>query len=572
MLKPEQIDKLIQNYGNMKSMPQIMIAPYFLAQGYKQETYNSILNPPEMNDKWLLNDIEKAIHIINKSRKIAVIADYDMDGVGAATIAVKTLRRIGKDVVYYVPNRFKDGYGLNINLVQKAFESNADTILTVDNGIAAHDAIDYAVGLGLTVIVTDHHKIQKLPNAHAIIHPALGNYPFPSISGCQVSYKLAQAIFEDHNIIDSELEDYFLQLSTLTIVSDVMPVASENMEVNENRKWLIQGLESINKKPCMQIKALMKRFDFLKADESTLGFYIVPCINAIGRLNDATFAVEYFLSGHKVQVEKMADKIVVCNEKRKEMVEVQMKKYKPVFSSQKKAVFVIGDKIHEGIAGLIAGRYSSGQGTVSFCFTKCEKMDGTVFYKGSGRNDTDISLIEMLNTLPKDIMIGYGGHKDACGLSVYEDKIDEFVKYVSNYADTYAHPNKQFVFEIRPDQINQVISFVKKFKPFGNGMSAPIIKVKLNSKYFMTTKSGNMKIATVVDFQEDTLDLWLKTVKPEFYDFLETIKNTREHASGAISYYVNTPVEITTEINYLYSKNEEKPNASYNAIECKLSM
>ena len=183
-------------------MTKINLASYFQAQGYGKEQYQYIKNPPEMNDKWRLNDIKKAIQLIDKASKITIIGDYDTDGITATTIAYLGLKKAGKNVEFYVPNRFTDGYGLNINLVKKAHENGSDTILTVDNGIAAYDAIKAAKDeYNMTVIVTDHHNIKRIPPADAIVHPAMGNYPFANISGCQVAYKLIMALFEDRKSV-----------------------------------------------------------------------------------------------------------------------------------------------------------------------------------------------------------------------------------------------------------------------------------------------------------------------------------------------------------------------------------
>lgn len=547
---------------------KINLASYFEAQGYGKEQYKYIKNPPEMNNKWLLNDIRKAIRLIDDADKITIIGDYDTDGITATTIAYLGLKRAGKNVEFYVPNRFTDGYGLNVNLVKRAHDNGSDTILTVDNGIAAYDAVKTAKDeYDMTVIVTDHHNIKEIPPADAIVHPAMGDYPFANISGCQVAYKLMMALFESHGIEDEELERYFLQLSAVSIVSDVMPVASKDMSVNENRKWLIDGLRSLNSAPAEQFTRLARHFDFMLFDETVLGFYIIPCINAVGRLADATFAVNYFISTDRGKIHAMASKMYALNEKRKELVDVQLRHYKPVYSPEKKAVFVVGDDIHEGIAGLIAGKHSSGLGTVSFCFTRVKKPNGDVFYKGSGRNDTSAHLIEdILNNIPEGIMMGYGGHKDACGLSIKADKMHEFIRYAGKLADEKAVPNVPYIIDTDEESFLQVSKLVKIFKPFGNGFTAPVINTDVRLKNVMTTLSGCVKVTGVIG--NTRTDIWLREADSKLYDRLESVEDTKTFPSGAVAYYMkNEHMNVTMELGYTPKKSEIKYEMSYNGLK-----
>lgn len=549
-------------------MTKINLASYFQAQGYGKEQYQYIKNPPEMNDKWRLNDIKKAIQLIDKASKITIIGDYDTDGITATTIAYLGLKRAGKNVEFYVPNRFTDGYGLNINLVKKAHENGSDTILTVDNGIAAYDAIKAAKDeYNMTVIVTDHHNIKRIPPADAIVHPAMGNYPFANISGCQVAYKLIMALFETHDISDEDLERYFLQLSSISIVSDVMPIASINMDVNENRKWLIDGLNSLNKAPDQHFVRLARHFDFMIFDETVLGFYIIPCINAVGRLADATFAVNYFICNDRGKIYAMASKMYALNEKRKELVDVQLRHHNPVYSPEKKAVFVVGDDIHEGIAGLIAGKHSSGLGTVSFCFTRVKKPNGDVFYKGSGRNDTSAHLIEdILNCIPEGIIVGYGGHKDACGLSIKADRMNDFIRYAGKFADEKAVSNVPYIIDTDDESFLQVSKLVRSFKPFGNGFTAPVINTDVRLKNIMTTLSGCVKVTGVIG--DTRIDIWLREADSKLYERLESIKDTKTFPTGAVTYYLkNEHMNVTMELAYTPKKTEQKFEMSYNGLK-----
>lgn len=545
----------------------------FLAnQGYDIETFKLIKNPPAMNDKWLLHDIKTANELILHAKKIAVIGDYDTDGITATTIMVSGLRRIGKDAVFFIPNRFKDGYGLNVNLVNKSIDCGADLILTVDNGIAAYDAVQHAKDCGLKVIVTDHHNIVKLPPADAIVHPAMKPYPFANISGCQTAYKLVLALFEILNIKDEFLERYFLQLSTLSIISDVMPVASKKMEVNENRKWLIDGLKSINENPDEHIHALMAAYEFERVDETVLGFYVIPCINAVGRLEDATYAVNYFLGDtDSPEFFQAVETIRKINERRKKMVADQLEALVPRYSPKGRAVIIVGEEVHEGIIGLVAGKYSSGKGTVSFCFSHATKDGKNYFYKASGRNDTSISMVKMLEEMPEGIMMGFGGHKDACGLSVYEDKLDDFIQFINDYCDKYAVPNQPYLFSLPQYQLKSIENYVNRMKPFGNGFVIPVVKTKFQIDSIMTTTSGFTKLEAKKGYEK--LDMWIKEELPqEIMDILNTCENKKVHPSGAVTYNINPIyVNMELEISYGYSKRKINKEYSYNCLKIGLA-
>lgn len=539
-------------------MGNLNMAPYFTAQGYGQEQLKYILHPIKMHDYNLLHDIDKTVELIKKAKKIAVIGDYDFDGISATTIIVKTLQIIKKEVIYFIPNRFTDGYGLNVNLVKKSLANGADTILTVDNGIAALDSVKYAKEQGLTVIVTDHHSPKEtLPVADAIVHPALPPYPFKDISGCQVSYKLSQRLFHEYKVYNEGLQRYFLQLSGLSIVSDVMPVASKDMEKNENRLWIQQCIDSLNKTPDLHFQKLMEAFDFVKVDETVLGFYLIPCINAIGRLEDATYAVDYFLNNPDY---KYVEHIIETNEKRKNMVKEQMETIQVLKSPKELAVIELGENINEGIIGLIAGRYCSGFGTVSLCFTKVKKGDN-FFYKASGRNDTSMSLFEILSSMPQEYFAGWGGHKDACGLTVKEEYFEKFKEEFFEIVDKSAVPNKPFVMKVSYDQLPTIKKFAKELKPFGQGLAPINIETNLYTKEVLTTLSGFCRIQS-----QDDINMWSSNVNSSFIERLDSNGFKNELPSGTIIYNAKTNVKVKGEISFSPSKGNEELEYTMNVV------
>lgn len=493
---------------------------YLTSLGFTEDTLKYIQNPCPMHSPYLMNDISKASDIlwdaIQKNLKVCIIGDYDADGTNSTSTLYLTLQYCDANVDYIIPHRILDGYGLSINLVDKAISKGARVILTCDNGIAAVDAVDYAKSKGLTVIVTDHHEIQEnLPKADAIVHPGLGTYPFRDISGCQVAYKLAMVLLDEKKKRDGkklisakikkeekELREYLFQLSTITIVSDVMPIAqAEGMELNENRKWLIDGLQIIQNNPNWRIKMMLDslKINHSVVDEQTIGFYIAPVINSAGRLNTASDAVEFLIAKDEKDALYRLSFIMYLNEERKKIKADCMKKIS--YNEEDNVNIVVLDGIHEGIIGILAGQLANTTKKPAFVFTDCEVEDsGTLVkaWKGSARGNGAVNLFETLSTIQKETssIYAFGGHADAAGITVLDRNFEVFKEALTDKLDKVDMDVDVSVLNIySKKQKDNLVEAIKNLKPFGNGMPLPKYKQSHSiSSIDLFYKSGHAKL------------------------------------------------------------------------------
>ncbi len=270
---------------------------------------------PVSHDPRLLSDMDKAIERINqaidKRERILVYGDYDADGVTSTTILVNTLRMLGAEVGWYIPNRFTEGYGPNELAFRNAYDEGVSLIITVDNGIQGHDEIKMVQELGVDVIVTDHHEIGRtLPEAFAIVHPMHPefDYPFHYLCGAGVAFKLSQVLLDNP-------PNYFESLAAIGTIADLVSLTDENRTIVNN------GLAHLNEHCPLQIKAILNQAGFNDTiNEETIGFIIGPRLNAVGRLEDASLAAELLMSEDEEEAEFLAEQVEHFNIERKDIV------------------------------------------------------------------------------------------------------------------------------------------------------------------------------------------------------------------------------------------------------------
>lgn len=382
----------------------------------------------DLNDPYLLDDIEMGVDITDAillgGGKVRIIGDYDVDGVCATYILYKTLSMFSDSVSYQLPDRVRDGYGLNREIIDKAHEDGIALIVTCDNGIAAVDEIKYAKELGICVVVTDHHEPPKeLPPADAIIDPkrADSNYPYKDICGAVVAYKFCRILCEKKQIT---MPEEFIQFAAFATECDVMPI------LDENRIIVKYGLESMKKTENIGLRALIDATGCHRGSLSSyhLGFILGPCVNATGRLDLATRALELFLTDDERRAAQIANELKELNESRKDMTAVYSKKAidivvdgddnNPVMMNNPVLVIYLPD-CHESIAGIVAGKVREHYYKPSIILTMGENC-----VKGSGRSIEDYNMFEALNSVG-DIFIKFGGHKMAAGMSLDAEKINE---------------------------------------------------------------------------------------------------------------------------------------------------
>jgi len=419
------IARIIRNRGIIEEMDIDM----YLSNG--PESLKNLHNPR------LLLNMDKAVLIIKEkissNSKIRIIGDYDIDGICSIYILFKALEKIGADVDYVIPHRITDGYGINENLILQAKEEGIDTIITCDNGIAAIDQISYAKNLGMTVIVTDHHDIPYVEEdierrylsseADAIINPKqIGcKYPFKVLCGAGVAFKLVQVLYEAYGIPESELSE-MIEFAAIATIGDIVDLK------DENRVIVKLGLNKIKNTKNLGLKALINLCGVDAGNISTyhIGFIIGPCLNASGRLDTAKRALEMLLEKDDKKAYQLAGDLKALNDERKEMTQKELLKGLDIVEkdglNSDDILVVYIPECHESLAGIIAGRIREKYYKPTIVLTNSE--DGV---KGSGRSIESYNMFEEINKC-KELLIKFGGHPMAAGMSLLEENVDNFRK------------------------------------------------------------------------------------------------------------------------------------------------
>ena len=397
----------------------------------------------ELYDPHLLLDSDRLTDIlvqkISEQKKIRVIGDYDIDGVMSTYILYKGITRCGGSVDFQIPDRMKDGYGINDHLIEQADEAGIDTIITCDNGIAAIGEIAHAKSLGMTVLVTDHHEIPyteergerhyKRSEADAIVNPKQMEctYPYKNLCGAAVAWKVIQILYEKCDIAVEESYD-FLENVAFATVGDVMDLT------DENRILVREGLKRIHTtmNPGMRALILQNKLEPEQISSYHFGFVLGPCINASGRLETAKIALNLFLQEDVKKASEIAAELVDLNAQRKDMtaegVELAMQQVEEGNTGEKVLVVYLPD-VHESLAGIIAGRIREAYHKPVFVLTKAEEG-----VKGSGRSIEEYSMYEELCKC-RELLEKFGGHPMAAGLSLPEENVDKFREKINACAN-----------------------------------------------------------------------------------------------------------------------------------------
>lgn len=520
---------------------------YLVNIGFDKELTELLKNPPKENDYHLLHDLDKMViemKSLPKDTVFTIVGDYDADGCTSTAILYLGLTKVGFPVHYYIPHRIQNGYGISEKIVDKINEEYPDTkiIITCDNGIAASDAIKYAKSKGYKVYLTDHHtpNFDNLPNADYIIHPALPGYPFAEISGATVAYKVVQALIEVFEIDDIELSEYILQLAAISVVSDVMPVGHKDisiMQVNENRTILQKGITLMRERPNWRLKLMFNMFKIQgeTLDETTIGFYIAPVINAVGRLDNAAEAVAFLIA----QTNDIA--ILKCsimgylNEERKELKNKSLKEVKETLDDTKASIIIKSKELHEGIVGIIAGNLADQYQKPSIVFSQCE-IDGNVAWKASGRSIEGVNLYELLSSIKNDnsdLIYKFGGHAGAAGLTVLDKYILNFENAFNDKVEALGKiETKKYYLFINANDIAEFAKALVEIKPLGNGLPKPVIRIPdmVINQYDFFFGSSHVKLSN-----RSRNEFWLygalesfMSIPTHLVDFSKTKDNTEK--------------------------------------------
>lgn len=504
-----------------------------------------------------LKDLVKAIDLmeekIRSHKSIRIVGDYDVDGVISTYVLFKAFKRCDANVDYEIPDRIKDGYGVNISIIEKAYQEGIDTIITCDNGIAAIDQVAYAKELGMTVIVTDHHDIiydketkqYKVPSADAVINPKQKdcNYPNEGICGACVAYKFITALYERFGIPSSETYD-FLQYIAIATVCDVMDL------VGENRIIVKQGLRQIRNTKNYGLRALMD-VNSLHVESIAayhLGFVIGPCINASGRLESAKIGLSMLLADTMEEALELAIEIKQLNDKRKEMtLEGTQEAIQIVEESSLKEDIILVvylPECHESLAGIIAGRLKEKYNKPTIVLTKAEHG-----VKGSARSIEAYNIYEEL-TKCKEYLLKFGGHPMAAGLSLEEEKIEPFKRALNRNTTLTKKdiiPKKVIDIVLPLGYVNEdMIEELNRLEPFGKGNTKPIF----------AERNVKLQKASILGKHANVLKLW--------------VQNAYGRQMEAL--YFGDVSEFQTYICQKYSKDEYEAMLKGNKNEVELSI
>lgn len=435
---------------------------------------------------WLLKDMRPAVDILKRKlkegQKIRIVGDYDIDGVCSTYILYQALKRLGGNVDYAIPDRIKDGYGINESMIRAAAEDGIDTILTCDNGISAFSQIQTAKEFGMTVIVTDHHEVpadgerEILPPADAVIDPKQRScsYPFPEICGAVVAYKLVQALYEESGVSREEWLE-LLEFAAIATVGDVMKLQ------DENRMIVKYGLKKLGHTKNLGLKKLAEKtnLDLSSITAYHIGFVIGPCLNAGGRLQTAKLALSMFLAKDEETAEELAQELKDLNDMRKDMTEHWTAEAKVLADTQyrnDKVLVIFLPDCHESLAGIIAGRLREYCQKPAIVLTRSEEA-----VKGSGRSIESYHMFQKLSEV-KDLMLKFGGHPMAAGLSLLEENIDEFRRELNERSGLTEEDFKAKLWIDVPmpiDYINErLVEELKILEPFGQGNEKPLFAQK----------------------------------------------------------------------------------------------
>ena len=445
----------------------------------------------EIPSPWLMKDMEKAVDIlerkIQQQAKIRIIGDYDIDGVTSTYILLKGLTRIGANVDTYIPDRVADGYGIHEHLIDRAESDKIDTIVTCDNGIAACAEIQMAKEKGMTVIVTDHHEIPYreengerqviLPPADAILNPKQYDCPYPNknLCGAVVAFKYITALYERFGVPEKELEDYY-ELAAIATVGDVMDLQGEN------RILVKEGLRRLPNTKNKGLQELIRanNLEDSKITAYHIGFVLGPCINASGRLDTAARSLALLNAPTKEEAAKLAGDLTALNQSRKALTEKGKEEAIQLIETTElkndRVLVVYLPECHESLAGIIAGRLREKYHKPAFVLTRGEKCA-----KGSGRSIESYSMYDELIKCA-DLMVQFGGHPMAAGLSIEEENIEKFREQLNQNCTLTEE-------DLRPKIVIDVampISYITKelveqislLEPFGKGNVKPIFAQK----------------------------------------------------------------------------------------------
>ena len=498
----------------------------------------------DLCDGMLMKDMDKAVEILREKleegKRLRVIGDYDIDGVNATYILLEGLKRLGADADYDIPDRMTDGYGLNIHLIQRAYDDGVDTVLTCDNGIAAAEEIAFGKDMGMTVIVTDHHEVPfeewggkkqyLLPPADAVVDPKRPDceYPFPHLCGAAVAYKLMEALWESMGRDSEDLDDLIENVAIAT-VGDVMDLKGEN------RIFVKEGLQMLERTRNPGLRSLIECTGLADKTISAyhIGFVLGPCLNASGRLDTAKRALRLLEAKTRKEADQLAWDLKALNDSRKEMTEKAVKEAELMVEAsalkEDRVLVIYLPDCHESLAGIVAGRIRERYYKPAFVLTNASEG-----LKGSGRSIEAYSMYEELSRC-KDLLMRFGGHRQAAGLSMKRENLESFRKMINDHCTlTPQDLTEKVVIDMEMPfscVTEGLIRELALLEPFGKGNTKPVFaarNVRLMDMRVIGRKKNVLKMRAV--------DANGNTVEAVYFGDVENLSG-RKDTLLSITYY-----------------------------------
>ncbi|MDD2568047.1 MAG: single-stranded-DNA-specific exonuclease RecJ [Clostridia bacterium] len=541
-ISAEEIAKISAITGLPNSIIQILAVRGFTNADNIKDYLSTSLD--FLHHPGLLKDMDKAIDIlldaIDNGIKIAVYGDYDADGITATSILTMALRRLGGDVLFYIPQRETEGYGLNDSAIRELANQGVKVLLTCDNGISAVNQIAFAKKLGMTVIISDHHEIPfikhdtkiqyQVPVADAIINPKQLDcpYPFKALCGASIAYKIVEGLYIT---IGEDWEEHYLEYLSLAVIATVCDIMDL---VDENRVMVKFGLSVLQNTPNIGLKALIEA-NGLKDKKLTtyhLGFVLGPCINASGRLELADKAVNLFLETDSEKAKVLAEELIELNNSRKfltvEGVELVRANIEANDMAADKVIVVYEPNLHENIAGIVAGRIKELYYRPTFILSGDKPI-----VRGSGRSIEAYNMFEALTEVSNLLDI-FGGHPMAAGLSVPKHNIDALRKALNENCKLTQGDmvqNKYIDLHMPLERVNLAFAnAVQKMEPFGKGNPMPLFGDKalnVNRIQLLGNEENVLRIYFDAKNSKGMIPVILFRQKAAFKDMVKKIGNER---------------------------------------------
>ena len=472
-----------------------------------QESLKKFLEPSleDLHDPYLLHDMDKAVErirqAIEEGENILVYGDYDADGMTSASIVKESLEQLGAECRVYLPNRFTDGYGPNASVYKYFIEQEGiSLIVTVDNGVAGHEAIELAQSMGVDVIVTDHHSMPKtLPDAYAIVHPEHpdADYPFKQLAGCGVAFKLACALLE-------EVQVELLDLVAIGTIADMVSLTDEN-------RILVQyGLEMLGHTQRIGLQEMLDMAGIAanEVTEETVGFQIAPRLNALGRLDDPNPAIDLLTGFDDEEAHEIALMIHQKNEERKEIVQSIYEEAKTMVDPEKKVQVLAKEGWNPGVLGIVAGRLLEELGqTVIVLNIEDDRA------KGSARSVEAVDIFEALDP-HRDLFIAFGGHAGAAGMTLEVEKLSDLSQVLEDYvcekgADASGKNKLNLDEELDLETLSlETVKSFERLAPFGMDNQKPVFYIRdFNVESARSMGAGNTHLKLKISKGEASFEV-----------------------------------------------------------------